>query len=110
MGVMWALLTFQSLGLILVRQRRIVLVSSTGLPSKNDKMFMGVFLSAVSNSIRVFLARVLAVVASEVIGSVSLSILGWGVFWGIWDYLLETIFLILVWPFLMMRIQVLWCL
>ena len=41
----WALLNFHSLGLLLVRQRRIVLVSSTGVPDKNEKMSRGVFLS-----------------------------------------------------------------
>ena len=69
-GVMWDLIIFQSLGLLLVRQWRIVLVSSARLPSKTEKMLMGVILNAVANYIRVFLARVMAVTASEVIESV----------------------------------------
>ena len=58
---LWDLLTFHSLGLLLVRQRQIVLVSSTGVPDKNDKIPRGLFLSIVVDSTRVFLVRFLAV-------------------------------------------------
>ena len=75
-----ALLTFQSLGSFLVRQRRIMLVSSSGVPARNKWTSILDYLKTFAASMRHF-GSDLDVTSSDVIEEVSLSVGEFGAFW-----------------------------
>ena len=67
MRVIHSPLTLQSLGLSLIRQRYIVLISSYGVPSRNEGMYKVDYLRAFSESTRRCFGSVLDVASSDVI-------------------------------------------